>query len=65
MEGTRDTRTLTREGALIGTLPYMAPEQVGGGDADARSDIYALGVMLYELIAGRRPVEGLGQSPSC
>ena len=55
----RDTRTLTREGAIIGTLPYMAPEQVGGGDADARTDIYALGVILYELIAGRPPAEGV------
>jgi tetratricopeptide (TPR) repeat protein len=55
---TRDTRTLTREGAMLGTLPYMAPEQVGGGDADARTDIYALGVILYELIAGRPPAEG-------
>ena len=57
--GTRsDTRTLTQEGAIIGTLPYMAPEQVGGDEADARTDIYALGVMLYELIAGRRPGAG-------
>jgi len=49
---------LTAEGALLGTLPYMAPEQVEGREADTRSDIFAFGVVLYELIAGTRPFVG-------
>lgn len=52
------TLSLTAEGSILGTLPYMAPEQVEGRDADARSDIFAFGVVLYELIAGRRPFMG-------
>lgn len=50
-----DTMHLTGEGVMIGTPFYMAPEQVQGRPADARSDIYALGVILYEVLAGRRP----------
>lgn len=50
--------TATREGALVGSLPYMAPEQVRGQPADARSDVFALGVMLYELATGERPFHG-------
>jgi Tol biopolymer transport system component len=50
--------SLTAEGSLLGTLPYMSPEQVEGHDADARSDIFAFGVVLYELIAGTRPFTG-------
>jgi serine/threonine protein kinase/Tol biopolymer transport system component len=53
---------LTAEGSLLGTLPYMSPEQIEGHDADARSDIFAFGVVLYELIAGTRPFTGSTQA---
>jgi Tol biopolymer transport system component/tRNA A-37 threonylcarbamoyl transferase component Bud32 len=53
---------LTAEGSLLGTLPYMSPEQVEGHEADARSDIFAFGVVLYELIAGTRPFTGKTQA---
>jgi Tol biopolymer transport system component/tRNA A-37 threonylcarbamoyl transferase component Bud32 len=54
--------SLTAEGSLLGTLPYMSPEQVEGRDADARRDIFAFGVVLYELIAGTRPFTGKTQA---
>ena len=48
---------LTRPGTTMGSLYYMSPEQVRGEAVDARSDIYSIGVMMYELMAGRRPFE--------
>lgn len=48
---------LTSTGALVGTAPYMSPEQIGGEELDKRSDIWAYGCLLYELLVGRAPFE--------
>jgi serine/threonine protein kinase len=50
--------SLTVQGAILGTFQYMAPEQLEGQDADARTDIFAFGVVLYEMLAGKKPFEG-------
>jgi eukaryotic-like serine/threonine-protein kinase len=49
---------LTGSGMAIGTLPYMAPEQLTGGRPTAAADVFAIGVVLYEMLAGRRPFAG-------
>jgi serine/threonine-protein kinase len=49
---------LTRQGMIIGTLAYIAPEQIKGEAGDARSDIYSLGCVFYELLAGTQPFQG-------
>ena len=53
-----DSEELTRTGAVIGTATYFSPEQAQGRLADGRSDIYALGVVLFEMLAGRPPFSG-------
>ncbi|HEY1552245.1 MAG TPA: serine/threonine-protein kinase, partial [Kofleriaceae bacterium] len=47
---------LTSHGALVGTLPYMSPEQVGVDEIDARSDLWAVGIMLFEMVTGKHPM---------
>lgn len=49
------TGRMTQPGMIVGSLPYMAPEQLFGQADDARTDIYALGVMLFEMITGKKP----------
>ncbi len=53
-----DDASVTQVGVVIGTPRYMAPEQLAGGDVDARADLFSLGVILYELASGRRPWAG-------
>jgi eukaryotic-like serine/threonine-protein kinase len=52
---------ITTAGNIVGTVQYMSPEQIEGKEADARSDIFALGAVLYEMASGKRPFEGKSQ----
>ena len=59
---TRTALPLTGEGVLLGTVPYMAPEQLEGRSVDARTDIFAFGAIVYEMTAGRRAFAGDSQA---
>jgi serine/threonine protein kinase/Tol biopolymer transport system component len=54
--------SITARGAIVGTLQYMAPEQLEGRDTDARTDIFALGAVIYEMATGKRAFEGQSQA---
>ena len=55
-------KPLTEAGTILGTFQYMAPEQLEGRDADARTDVFAFGAVLYEMLAGRKAFEGKTQA---
>jgi serine/threonine protein kinase len=57
--------SLTGRGTILGTLQYMAPEQLEGKPADARTDIFAFGALLYEMLTGKRAFEGPSQARLC
>jgi serine/threonine protein kinase len=57
-EAPTQARDLTEEGTILGTVQYMAPEQLDGAEADARTDIFAFGMLLFEMISGRKTFQG-------
>jgi len=58
LHGLREETSITEEGTVAGTVPSRAPEQVRGEGVDARTDLFALGILLYEMVTGRRPFVG-------
>src|SRR5712692_7939215 len=61
-EMTAEGRKLTQEGTILGTFQYMAPEQLEGAEADARTDIFAFGAVLYEMATGRAAFTGASRA---
>ncbi len=61
-EGSRNgdwtVEPVTAVGSVVGSAPYMSPEQIVGGDADSRSDVFSLGVVIYEMATGQLPFSG-------
>ncbi len=62
VSGVTQTTPLTGVGTILGTIQYMSPEQLEGKEADARSDIFAFGALLYEMATGKRAFEGQSQA---
>lgn len=62
VEAITQTTPLTGTGTIVGTMHYMSPEQLEAGEADARSDIFAYGAMLYEMVTGQRAFDGKSQA---
>src|SRR5271168_1291590 len=58
LKETDATRVLTQQGSIVGTLNYMSPEQLQSKEADARSDIFSFGLVLYEMLTGKRAFDG-------
>jgi Tol biopolymer transport system component len=57
-----EQKSLTAHGAILGTFQYMAPEQLEGGEVDSRTDIFALGAVIYEMVTGKKAFEGKSQA---
>src|SRR5580765_3214986 len=62
MMATTPPQAVTAQGTILGTFQYMAPEQVEGGETDPRTDIFAFGSVLYEMITGKKAIEGKTQT---